>query len=418
MVLLQGSASGSDLIPVPLVPVTPLSQYADYGYGLAFGEGMVAVGAPFDGVSHEGSVYLFEQSPSDPAVWNNTGKISLPDPEPEAAFGMTLELADDFLFVSAPYMDRPVQNAGVVYVYERTPEVAAGWTLRQRIDAPEPTAGGDFGLGLAAVGDSLFVGAPNEDPSRTGEVHVFQRSPGIDGTWTLQSTLRPPRLQGDVFFGADVDVDGDTLAVGGRGARSVFVFEKGSGTSGPWELSQTLQYDSEFNFGISLDLDENRLAVGSGKGSSRPVGSTYVFVRTADTPWTETARLTAPRPSALDLFGYDVAFSESDLYVGAVHLQHPDPGVVYAFRSEGGDDSQWTLIDEIVAPDPRKSDAFGGQIEVWNGMLAVGSFEADEMGKAYVYVPEPHSWHTCLIALLIFVLTRSREETAANEPLS
>ncbi len=382
--VLAGTARSGDLTAIPLVPATMPTQNANFGNTILLSDELIAVGAPFDGPQNEGSVYFFEPSDTNASGWTNTGKISLPDADVEGAFGVSLEMTQNSLFVGASYMDLAAMRSGAVYVYDKTTGTESGWTLKQRITPTDGRYGLAFGQSIAVADDTLFISGPYQDPSRSGRVYVYQRDSQANDDWVLQGSLEPSRLTGDLFFGEDIDIYQNTLAVTAWGERSVYIFDRNAENTTQWDLTQVIKSSgNERYFGMSVDIDQNRLAVGSGRSDRGITGMTYVFEK-QDGRWQEVAKLTAPVPARADMFGADVAFDGAELYVGAAHYQSSDPAVVYRFHTEG-DLSNWQLAGEMIAPNAQPYEGFGGEIEALNGMLAVGASGRGEFGAAYLY---------------------------------
>ena len=145
--------------------------------------------------------------------------------------------------------------------------------LSKPISSPQ-TSGGLFGYGVALVGDTLAVGAPFEasnatgvngnqtDTSapRAGAVYVFTRTAGI---WSQQAYLKASNTDAGDRFGHDLQIDGETLAVGAR-------------------------FEASAASGVNADQTDN---------SAPNAGAVYVFTRTAGI-WSQQAYLKASNAGA------------------------------------------------------------------------------------------------------------------------
>lgn len=157
----------------------------------------------------------------------------------------------------------------------------------------------NFGYSVAISGNKLVVGAPGSGNTTGGRVYTFTLN---GGEWIADSQpLILPLLNPGDEFGAAVDIEGETLAVGApkydvspsinNGA--VFIFTR-SGNS--WSLQDTLinpveDYTGDTRrtdeFGVALDLDANKIIVGAPNdrtGISSISGSATVFQM--GNPWT------------------------------------------------------------------------------------------------------------------------------------
>ena len=109
------------------------------------------------------------------------------------------------------------------------PSTRRGLPLRaQRIDldAGRPTRGHCGGLvrHVGPLQDTLLVGEPGVG---SGQVHVVQR---IGGVWTTTQLLQGP--SSGAYFGASLQLEGDTAAVGAPdvpGPGQVFLFSQNAG---------------------------------------------------------------------------------------------------------------------------------------------------------------------------------------------
>ena len=165
-----------------------------------------------------------------------------------------------------------------------------------------------FGLDIAVWGDTLVVGAPNESSSATGvngnqldnsapdagAVYVFVRQ---GTTWVQQAYLKASNTEAGDYFGAAVDIHGDTLVVGA------------------W----------------SEDSAAPGMGGSQGDNSATEAGAVYVFERVGTT-WSQSAFLKASNAEAGDQFGRSLGLA-ADLCAwqskpdppGKRNLTHPEP---------------------------------------------------------------------------------------------
>ena len=153
-----------------------------------------------------------------PGDWVEVKKITAPDGAPEDQFGISLAAQGDTLIVGVPLDDDDGTNSGSVYVFERNLAGFAEWDLLQKITRNEAQTTGDhFGYSVALDGDTLVVGALEDSPQpyrRSGSVYVFVRDPGQHHPW-VQKCKRYPAdgVNGD-FFGTSVAVSGERILIG------------------------------------------------------------------------------------------------------------------------------------------------------------------------------------------------------------
>ena len=224
------------------------------------------------------------------------------------------------------------------------------------IKASEAETGDQFGFSIALSGDTLAVGAPGEDSNATGvngdeldnsapdsgAVYVFTRD--INGTWSQQAYLKPSATLADYNFGWSLALLDDTLAVGA-----------------PNEDSNTT--------GVSVTgYPVNIGAIDS--------GVVYVFTRDATNTWSQQAYIKASNTGAGDNFGWSVAMfgdmlavgapnEDSNISTGSNHNFCPynsvvDSGAVYVFRRTVS--GTWYQQACLKASNVGAGDRFGGSV--------------------------------------------------------
>ena len=179
-------------------------------------------------------------------------------------------------------------NAGAVYIFKRT---GTTWALERKIEDGSDgfndlDANDEFGLSVSLDGDRLAVAAwyddgKNNSTSNAGAVYIFKRT---GTTWALEKKIEDGsdgfnHLDANDEFGLSVSLDGDRLAVGAHkddgknnstsNAGAVYIFKR-TGTT--WALEKKIEDGSDgFNHldandwfgGFSISLDGDRLAVGA-----------------------------------------------------------------------------------------------------------------------------------------------------------
>jgi hypothetical protein len=261
-------------------------------------------------------------------------------------------------------------ESGAVYIFTR---IGAAWTQQAYVKASNAAAGDKFGvsLSLSSDGNTLAVGAFNEDSAATGvngdqssnsatnagAAYVFTRS---GTTWTQQAYIKASNT-GATFdeldqFGYAVGLsgNGDTLAVGAPGEGSnatgingnqannsaafsgaVYVFTRSSGawTQQAYVKSSNTAASDSFGERVGLSSDGDTLAVGAvgedsnatgingdqASNSASASGAVYVFTRSSGV-WSQQAYVKASNTGANDEFATDIALSSdgNTLAVGAV----------------------------------------------------------------------------------------------------
>jgi len=292
-----------------------------------------------------------------------------------------------------------------------------------------------FAVALSGDGNTLAVGAPNEDGGSTGinnasnesvsnagAVYVFTKS---NGTWSEVAYVKASNPGVDDAFGTSVALsgDGNTLAVGAVleasnstginsapnesafGAGAVYVYIR---TAGTWSQQAYVKASNAgasdmFGSSVALSGDGNTLAVGASFESSGTTGinslpdelagfagAVYVYTRGAGT-WSQQAYVKASNTEGSDLFGTSVALSVdgNTLAVGAVLEASSSTGIgstpdelasgagaVYVYTRTAG---TWLQQAYVKASNTGAGDNFGNSVALSGdgNTLAVGApFEA------------------------------------------
>jgi len=300
-------------------------------------------------------------------------------------FGRRVALDGDTLVVGAPdedsagvgvnsglEADNSASGSGAVYVFVRNNGV---WSLQAYIKASNTETGDAFGSSVAISGDTLVVGAPNEDSSLTtiiqspssanepatgngalesGSVYVFTRS---GTTWSQQAYVKASNAGPADNFGSSLSINGNTIVVGAVGE------------------------DSDVTGVISGS--PNEAATGDAAPGS---GAVYVFTRSGST-WTQQAYVKASNTEAGDAFGTGVGIDGDTLVAGATgedsNAIGVNPGLVaesdntanasgavYVFTRSG---STWTQQAYVKASNTEAGDAFGTSLSISDTRLVVGA---------------------------------------------
>jgi hypothetical protein len=249
--------------------------------------------------------------------------------------------------------------------------------------------GDSFGWAMAAWGDTLVVGAHNEDSADAGvggdgaddtladagAVYVFVRS---GGTWVQEAYLKASTPGAGDHFGISVALWEDTLVVGATGEDSAATGVDGDDTDDGLESA----------------------------------GAAYVFVRSGGT-WSQQAYLKASNPGSSDLFGFSVAAWGDVVAVGALGEDSsatgnddavPESGAAYTFRRSG---TRWSPEALLKAGDVDTLDSFGWRLALSGDTLVVAAVAEDgsatgvdgvidegspESGAVWVYAWDGAAW--------------------------
>jgi hypothetical protein len=296
--------------------------------------------------------------------------------------------------------------------------IASPWPETQRISAPLPAAGDQFGLTPTICGDLAVVGAwhaevagPGGMPlGDAGAAYVYERSRSSRRFELVQRLVAGDAAAGDAF-GFAVACSGDTIAVGAlfadlpgpagttlTDAGAVYLVEK---RSDGWQATQKLTaVDAAASdaFGFALSLSRDGLLIGAPYVDQPPptplpdVGAAYVYSRSS-AGFTVDSKLLARAGAASDFFGRAVALSGETALIGAMHRDvkvgdavAADAGAAFVFAHRGG---RWSQTQELSASDAASRDLFGFAVALADDVAVVSPICPSGSQAAHAAMPAP-----------------------------
>ncbi|MCX6876244.1 MAG: choice-of-anchor D domain-containing protein [Verrucomicrobia bacterium] len=351
-----------------------------FGYSAAVSGNTVVIGArsedssttgvnstPNNSGTDSGAAYVFVRSGT---TWTQQAYLKASNTGVGDLFGgSSVAISGDTVVVGAIFEDSstlgvnstPNEGAtysGAAYVFVRS---GTTWTQQAYLKASNTGADDRFGNSVAVSGDTVVVGASQEDSSTTGvggdqndnsatdsgAAYVFTRS---GTTWTQQAYLKASNTGAGDSFGGSVSLSGDTVVVGAQ--------SEDSSTTGVNSTSNESATDS---------------------------GAAYVFNR-SETTWSQQAYLKASNTGAGDVFGL-VAVSGDTVVVGATLEDSSTTGVnstpnelatdsaaAYVFTRSG---TAWTQQAYLKSSNTGTGDYFGASVAVSGDTVVVGAYYED-----------------------------------------
>ena len=382
-------------------------QDDNFGYSVAVDGDTAVIGVYHDnlpgagGISFEnvGSAYVFVRQ-ANSGGWRQVAHLTASDADGGDEFGYSVGVDGDTIVVGARQADHDTGGAdaaadtGAVYVFTKPDNGWADGNETAKLTAYEPMADDEFGISVAVDGDTILVGAHQNDDkgADAGAAYLFTR-PYTGWADSHETTkLIPADGKAGDEFGISVAVDGDTAVIGankvdynGDDSGSAYVFTE---VSGVW--SQQAKFTASDGvasdgFGISVAVDDGTIVVGAHQhdvgGDGNKEGAAYVFTKPAN-GWvdgTETDKLTDSDGAADDEFGYSVAVDGDRVLVGA-HLDDDhgeNSGSVYLFSKDatGG----WIQAAKLTAHDGAANDRYGYSVAVSGNSVLVGAYSDDSI---------------------------------------
>ena len=265
----------------------------------ALGESGNGVGGATDNSAFAaGAAYVFTRNGA--GLWSEQAYLKASNAGAGDEFGSSVAISGDTIAVAALREDsngvggegdNSADRAGAVYVYARNS--AGDWDQQAYLKASNAETEDVFGSSIALEGDTLVVGAPEEDGNGVdgeadnsgndaGAVYVFTRNGS--GTWSQQQYLKLKLT--DVLsngFGFAVALKGNKLAVTAPG-------DRGSAT------------------GVNGDQSDT---------SASRSGAAYLYTRDSMGVWSQPLYLKASNTQGGDNFGLSIAFAGDTIAIAA-----------------------------------------------------------------------------------------------------
>ena len=448
----------------------------NFGSAVALDGNRLAVGArqgdgDSDAASASGEVYLFTFSDSTfsgGALQGMIGKgyagakdINVSNVTAGDQLGYSVAMDGNRLVAGAYFDDGlndPGTNSGAAYLFDFSDSAFSGGTLRgtvgygyaddKSINLSAVASNDYFGQSVSLDGNRLAVGAVFGDgyngPTNSGVVHLFTFDDADYANARLTSLIGNGYTGGkniDVTldtsdsFGSAVSLDGNRLAVGSyldsgngnsvtnSGAVYLFSFSDSEFSGGTLEATlgngyttgkdiNLTQLTTNDQFGYSLSLDGNRLAVGAnyGDGSTNALtnsGEVYLFSfsdssfsggtleATLGNGYSGGKNYDVLQLTAVDYFGSSVSLDGNRLAVGASggdgdSNSRVNSGEVYLFSfSDSGFSAPthaatvgygYNTGNDIDVSALNNSDGFGEGVALEGTTLAVGAIGDDGFG--------------------------------------
>ena len=252
-----------------------------FGYSVAISGNIAFVGANWDNEKGDsaGAVYVFQKIG---AGWSQVAKLTANDASAGAQFGNAVAMSGNTAIVGAIADSKLGYYAGAAYVFENA---GFGWSQVAKLTASDAAASSQFGSSVAVSGDTVVVGADADDRkgSNAGAAYVFELE---DSVWSQLAKLTASDAAADDFFGDSVAISGDTVIVGadqddekGDNAGAAYVFrDAGSGWS---EIAKLTASDAAASswFGSSVAISGETAIVGASLDDEKAAnaGAAYIF---------------------------------------------------------------------------------------------------------------------------------------------
>ncbi|MGH7493582.1 MAG: hypothetical protein ACREOO_14490 [bacterium] len=364
--------------PPKFVSPTPVAG-AEFGAALVTAGDFVLIGAP-----GENAAYLFNAQ-----TRTHLRTFRGPEAGADDRFGVALAIAGEVIVIGAPLDDLAAPNAGAVYLFD----LNTGAPLDTLVH-PEAMASDDFGQSVAAAGNQIIAGIPNDEahseaPRNHGAIYIFDRVTGEE------QIIDNPDEDTDAHFGTALAVVGNNLLVGtpsdGDGEVSSFgsvtVVELSTGQILRTILNPLLAGDpaGSSNNGFGQALANAGTDFVAGAPFNENAAAVYLMNLEGGAPLRTYA---SPRPGPNNRFGFAVASSGPAVLVGAP-FETPDTlvqqGRAYLFERDSGALIR-TLSIPNLGPGTPSLALLGTAVAFRGNDLLAGAPNADNtLGAVYIF---------------------------------
>lgn len=310
-----------------------------FGASVAIDGDRIVVGAhgDFNADVAAGAAYVFVRAAT---KWTPEGKLIGSENTAFDNFGISVAIKGDTIVCGAfGNSDLNQTEVGSAYVFRR---INSLWLQQQELTASNPASLARFGISVAMNDDTIAVGADGDSELGffSGAVYVYT----FDGSnWIQQQKLRAQDPSESASFGFHIAMSGDTLVVGAPQDQvgthtlgAAYVFTRGS--HGWLQDRKLVAKDSDAfdGFGLRVAVSADTIAVGSVNDHDAALfgGAAYVYMRNGQSGWSLHEKLFASDAAQNDAFGCAVAVSNNTVMIGALGKSDvaPNAGAAYIYE--------------------------------------------------------------------------------------
>jgi hypothetical protein len=370
-----------------------LTEFDSFGFDIDVYADTAIIGAPNgDEVDDKGRAYIYKNNNG---IWEYDTTLTATEGAENDFFGGSVAIYGDYAIVGA---DTKSSAAGAAYIFSKDGE--GSWSQAATLAPADIAAGENFGYHVAINSSYVAVTAHNDDDG-AGGVYVYEV-----GSWSSYDKIISPTPIEDGHFGATVALSGDSLVIGApdedvtagghEGAAHLFYNVEGS-----WEHIKTLSADDGQPydyFGGSVDITEEYIIVGAHGDNidiSDPldgtlesdVGAAYLFQKNYDGDgiWGQVAKITSPDMQAGAQFGFSAQIHNNIAFIGSHHHSSAaqNDGAVFLFSPDSDTSSSWKHIGSILPSTSVANSAFGHATAFATETLFVGSYQSSTDVEAF-----------------------------------
>lgn len=208
------------------------------------------------------------------------------------------------------------------------------------------------------------------------------------------------------LFGKKLAVsdDGNTIAISAyfdddlaENSGSVYIYQKQP--DGSFLETQKITASNsieDLSFGFSIAFSATDLIIGAYQENNR-TGTVYIFEKIVDGIWVEKQKIVPSDKELYQQFGYSLASDDTRFIVGSPNDNDLGSWSGSAYIFEKGNDGLWVESQKLTASDGAAQDAFGISVAISGVNVAVGADKNDDNGEstgsAYIFeMDNTSSW--------------------------
>ncbi len=336
-----------------------MSQMQGFGQTVEIANGNIFIGEP-QNVQIPGAVYIYKEDGNE---WVQKFVIKAEDGDVGDSFGARLSAYSNLLMVGAPGRN---DGEGGAYIFEESED--GSWSQLTMLSVESDSTLESVGQGIALGEGYAFVGIPDLG---NGAVAVFKDN---NGNYVQEALIMNPDTA-ETMFGNSLDFDGTHLIVGtfDANASAAFIYAK---ENDEWVNTASLSYphltDRSY-FGRRVAIHGDMAMVAAHR--MHDMGTVFMYENTED-GWAPAGNLNAFDGSRFHSFGYALATTENEVWVGAIN-SNGGRGAIYRFFMN--EDGSWSSSSKISDVGQTMGDYFGGSIAV-DGTFAVSGMTGADYG--------------------------------------
>ena len=385
------------------------TQDAHFGQSVAM-DGNVAIIGEWGYDSKKGRAYVYEYNPTS-HLFEQKAILKASDGKADDHFGESVAISGDTVIIGAEGKYLSQTDPGKAYIYVKP---SGGWAgiLQEdvKLQASDGRAGDEFGKRVAISGDTVVIGAANNDNNgheNAGAAYIYEKS---DLGWSYTSHEKAKLTASDAndnfYFASSVAISGDTVVIGALlddevadDAGAAYIYEKPQ--SGWEDSNQTAKLTASDanvneNLGRSVAISGDTVVVGA-SGDNEAVdnsGAAYIYEKPQN-GWkdsNQTAKLKASDAQTYHYFGWSIAIDADTVVIGAQNddNRNNSSGAIYVYKKP---QSGWagTLHEKtkLKSFDADRFDYFGSGIAISGDTVVVGASgdneTVDNSGAAYFF---------------------------------